>query len=474
MLIVLILVLLIPPVIHAWEMTFGGEEYDRGFSIIQSTDGNLVIVGETESYGNGNNDVYLIKTTRSGEIIWEKTFGYTNGEVGFAVSECANGDLIIAGTTSSFGPYYNDIYLVRTTQEGNLIWEQAIGGDDEEVAYDLFESSDGGIIVAGRRGFSESALCLMKTDENGSILWQKTWPGGVARSVIETDDAGYVIAGHTGGDSDAAAHDVWIIRTDGNGDEEWSMIHPGDGDNRAYDVKGISDGNFVLCGYDHEGYGHGREDVFLLKISNDGQIIWEREFGGDSDDRAFAVIQMDDGGFGICGETYSFGEGASDLYVIETSDYGAFRRELTFGGDHFDGGRSLIQASDGDLLALGTTMSSGAGLIDVYLVNIEPQDGINFPVSEELHCDLIHMPNPCSGNVRISFSVPYAGDIRLAIYDSRGNLVSTLERCRLPAGNHSFLWNTTALGAGIPSGVYWSVLQLNGTSIAAQELLFIH
>ena len=470
---ILCLVILLPVAARAWETTFGGEEYDRGFSVIQTNDGNLVIAGETESFGNGNNDIYLIKSSRTGEPIWEKTFGYSNSEVGYAVSECVNGDLIIAGVTSSFGPSYNDMYLLRTTADGELIWEQAIGGENEEVAYDLLESSDGGIIIVGRRGFSESDLCIVKTDENGAVLWEKTWQEGVARAVTETDNGNLVIAGHTGGDSDASSHDVWIIGTDGNGDEEWSMFHPGDGDNRAYDVMEASDGNFIICGYDHEGYGHGREDVFLLKVSNDGQFIWEREFGGDSDDRAYAAVHMTDGSIGICGETYSYGAGASDVYVVQTSDFGALQREITFGGDHFDGGTALIQSEDGDLVAVGTTMSSGAGLIDVYLINIEPQHGTRSPTPDMSRSTLYHTPNPCSDTVLLSFSLPNAGNVQVSLYDTGGRLVTMIHESFMSQGNHSFLWNMRETHDWIKPGHYVSTLTLDQKILIARGISIV-
>jgi len=182
---------------------------------------------------------------------------------------------------------------------------------------------------------------------------------------------------------------------------------------------------------------------------------------------------MADGNFSICGETYSYGAGASDVYVLQTSDFGVLQRELTYGGNHFDGGTALIQAHDGDLLAVGTTMSSGAGLIDVYLINIEPQDGIRSPIPDNSRKTLTQTPNPCSDTVLLSYALPRAGQMRLLLYDTSGRFITTIHESFMSQGTHSFHWDIREANDFLKPGHYVNTLILDGEIISTRELSII-
>ncbi len=467
--IIVLVLVLFPSVVLSWETTFGGEAYDRGHCIIQVCDGCLIIAGETESFGNGNNDVYIVKADREGELVWFKTFGYHNGEAAYAVSECEDAGLIITGVTSTFEPYYNELYLIRTDPDGNLIWEKAIGGEEEEIGYAVFESMDSCFVAAGVRGFSDPVVYLVKTDRNGEVLWEQTLAGGTGRAALETTDGGIIIAGHTGnwGGGD---RDILIIKTDRDGTQEWLRTFPCDGDNRAYAIAETADGGFIISGYNDVGSGVGRDDIYLLKVDGNGNQLWDYEHGESNDDRGYSVIQTDDGGFAVCGETYSFDVDHSDVYVVKTDQYGRLQWEKTFGGYHFDGGTCLIEAANGDLVATGTTMSYGAGLIDVYLINIEAQtaDPLLIPDGREKYT-LSNFPSPFSGNTSIAFMIPQPGVVHLDIYNARGEITGVLVHGYLDRGCHQISWQPSKNGK-LASGVYWCRLQLNGSVLCTRPM----
>ena len=463
-----LLLVLFPAAASSWEATFGGEEYDRGHQVIQVQDGGLVIAGETESYGNGANDVYLLKTGRDGELVWERTFGYNNGEVAYAVTECDNGDVILAGTTASFAPHYDELYLIRTDPDGSLLWEQAIGGEDEEVARAVFQASDGGIVAAGTRGFSTPDVYVVKTDEDGNLLWERTWVDGMGWAAMETSDGGILIGGHTG--SLPGPADMLVIKADQAGDEQWVLQYPGGGDTRVYDLSEMPDGSYVACGYDFAGGGTGMNEVCVLRVGSDGTPLGEIQYGGSASDVGHSIAVTQDGGLAICGETYSYGAGLSDVYVLEYGPSGELRRELTFGGDHFDAGNSIVQAADGDLVVAGTTMSSGAGLIDVYLINIGEQAADPDAAPKWRSLALTSFPNSFSDRSWFSFVVPRGGVFRLGVYNARGQMVDVLTPGYLEEGSHRLEWSAREGGRRLEPGVYLCCLQLGDSVVSAGRI----
>lgn len=304
-----------------WSKTFGGTGADAGNSVHETSDGGYIVVGNTEPIGAGTKDVYLVKTGSNGDILWSKTFGGNGGDDGNSVMETSDGGYIIAGETGSYGAGSYDVYLVKTDTNGNALWAKMFGGAGNDDAHSVRQTSDGGYIIAGDTGSfgaGGSDMYLVKTDPNGVELWSKTF-GGIGsdygHSVRQTSDGGYIVSGYTGSFG-AGANDVYLVKTDQNGNELWSQAFGGTGTDDGNSVQETVDGGYIIAGVT-KSFGEGY-DVYLVKTDSNGNVLWAKAFGGSGGDYGYSVQQTADGGYIIAGETGSYGAGGGDIFLIKT------------------------------------------------------------------------------------------------------------------------------------------------------------
>jgi hypothetical protein len=292
------------------------------------------------------------------EEAWNKTFGGANDDFGRSVRQTSDGGYIIIGVTSSYGAgnshaYADDIWLIKTDSKGDEEWNKTFGSANVyDNGYSVQQTLDGGYILAGTTtppyGVGSTDVWLIKADSKGDEEWNKTFGGAkldYGYSVQQTLDGGYVLTGNTMSYG-AGSRDAWLIKTDSKGNEEWNKTFGGAGDDDGESIQQTSDGGYIITG-DTWSYGAGIWDVWLIKTDSKGDEEWNKTFGGAEWDGGHSVQQTSDGGYIITGDTGSYGAGFKDAWLIKTNSKGDEEWNRTFGSEKIDYGLSGQQTSDG-------------------------------------------------------------------------------------------------------------------------------
>jgi hypothetical protein len=354
-----------------FQKTYGGTGNDYGKSFQQTSDGGYIITGTTNSFGAGYSDVYLIKIDSNGDTLWTKTFGGPGFDEGNSVRQTTDGGYIITGYTS-FGSGSDDVYLIKTDINGNSLWTKTFGitGTNVERGLSVHQTTDGGYIIAGSTdsfGAGDLDAYIIRTDANGDLLWTKTFGGifydDIGSSVQQTTDGGYIISGTGNGD-------VYLIKTDTNGDTLWTKTFGGPDSDGGGTIQQTSDGGYIIAGYTYS-FGAGDKDAYLIKTDSNGDLLWSKTFGGTNSDGSVSIKQTSDDGYIIAGYTVSFSSGYDDVYLIKTDASGDTLWTKTFGGTSYDNAASVQQTTDGGYMLTGQTWSFGAGIGDVYLIKTD-------------------------------------------------------------------------------------------------------
>lgn|GEM_PF-2082476 len=298
-----------------WNSTLEG----TGFvSVRQTWDGGYILAGK-KSNGTGS-VAWLARADADGNQQWSRTFGGEGDNDISSVQQTPEGGFILAGFKSTSGKdvVSGDGWLIKTDASGKEKWNKTFGGEGIDGFDSIYLIRDGGFIIAGSStsygpenayGYSSSKAWLIKTDENGKELWNKTFDGeGDAASVQETTDSGYILAGSA---------PSWLLKTDNNGNEQWRKTL-GEGSDSTNAVLQTTNGGYVLAGTTFD------PDVqaWLVKTDANGNTEWKHVFGRKDIDVAQDVQQTKDGGYIVAGTTNWRGP-KSDAWLIKVGETGA-------------------------------------------------------------------------------------------------------------------------------------------------------
>lgn len=360
---------MLPPADNGGEfqIAFGGEEYDRANSILYSG-GYLYILGITYSFGHDDGDIYLVKMDLNGKTIWKKTYGGSTEEAGFRIIETSNGDLLIAGLVQANAPY-RDIYVIRLTPDGDMIWENTYGGDGDELVSDVIELSDGNFMIAGSTQSPGAALVdiyLVKINGDGTQLFGRMIGGSnleIGRKLSRTTTNKIMLLAGTQSYG-AGDRDFYLLQLNSNGDTIFTKTYGGAGYEETQSMKRLANGNYLLHG--HSASNQPAHNMYSLVVNESGDVIWEKEFGGLEHDGGQAALQDSRTNLVLVGETNSFGSGRQ-IYFVKTDTYGNLIEEKTFGGSGDEQCYDVVEAGQSYFI-VGMTNSIGAGDYDMFVI----------------------------------------------------------------------------------------------------------
>lgn len=333
-----------------WEKAYGGTGDDTGKSVVEVDGGKYVVAGQV-TLPDGTTDICLLCVDQNGEISWEENYGGPDADEAGRIQHTFDGNLLVAGSTqireetkdsltrSGDGPHW-DVYLLKVDTDGNLIWERTWGersdetGPFNEKARSVTEVADGGFIMTGTTdhtetilaGTEEDSLLLLRVDENGAAVWQKSFSGGpfVIRrgiDVLEAQEGGLMVLEQTIATAPADGL-CRVMKTDRSGDVEWSRIYKSGGGRWSgfglAMAEAVDDSGYVIAGYDYCDHLDGVMGIDLLKIDHSGESQWYKCYVKGM---GVSVQKTRDGGYVVLGNSDT-GFNTKSVMLIKTDDTG--------------------------------------------------------------------------------------------------------------------------------------------------------
>lgn len=347
-----------------WTKTYGGSGDDRGNQVIQTSDGGYVLIGYSDSsdgdvtINNGNRDFWVIKINATGAIIWEKSFGYSGADEGVSILETSDNHFVLSGVldvtasggNGNTGRYSlshagGDYWSIKINASGDLVWSRFYGGSFTDNPAGIIENITSDLITVGGSDSNDVDISnnkgtydfwVIKSSSSGAIIWEKSYGGSEideARGVISTDNGDHIIVGDTRSEEQDVSFnnggaDLWVLRISDNGDTIWEKSYGGSNFDVAKSISSTFDGGFIIAGSSRSSNGdvnknQGQNDAWVTKINNSGQLIWETTVGGAEIDFAYDAVQLTNGTIIAVGETSSFNgdilvnKGFTDLLIIK-------------------------------------------------------------------------------------------------------------------------------------------------------------
>ncbi|WP_332448713.1 SdrD B-like domain-containing protein [Methanoculleus sp.] len=374
-----------------WNKTYGGPDADdAAYAMVPIPGGaGFFLAGETASFGEGKADAWVVRLAPDGTEEWNKTYGGKESDVARSLILTDDGNLLFAGnlTLVTNGTRADtDAWIVKTDPAGGEIWNRTYGGPDVNASANAVTGTDdGGYVFAGTTaswGENESAAWVVRLNGTGEEVWSRTFGetgNNRANAVTRLPGGGFVVAGSTES-AGAGTADIWVVRLDESGDEVWNRTFGSPDDDTGREVITTSDGNLLVAGTFTERPDNTTvdTDVLLLKLTPDGEVVWNWIYGDFGvNESANAVIETADGGYLVAGETGFSGVNDTDAWLVATDAEGAVAWSKTFGGENPGAAAaSVIEIAPGNYLFAGTfnaTQREGPVNLDAWTVRLGPE-----------------------------------------------------------------------------------------------------
>ncbi len=341
--------------------TYGGQTNSYGTSIIKTNDGGYVMLGYTDQFGAGGNDVYLAKLDSAGNLLWTKTIGGIQDDEGYSIIQTKDGGYAIAGSSSSYGLgfatstyyffYYTyDVYIIKTDSTGNPQWTKTIGGTGDDNGYSIIQTKDGGYAVTGETnsyGVGGYDVYVIKLDSTGNLQWTKTVGGtknDIGYSIIQSRDGGYAVTGATFSFNDTLYGDLYLVKLDSAGNLKWTRTVGGVSPDAGQSIVQSDAGDYTIGGYTGS-YGSVGANYYFTVFDSVGNLKQTRTFAGGDELQGKSMIQTKNGGFAM-----------ADYGTVLVLDSSGNNCEMSGSGGIIDSGGTVSSG--------GTITSSDSGRVN--------------------------------------------------------------------------------------------------------------
>ncbi|MFN8319171.1 MAG: T9SS type A sorting domain-containing protein [Saprospiraceae bacterium] len=395
--------------------TYGSSAAEAAFSSVLSKDGDYYTVGWTENTSNGNSDILVIKTNKDGTKVWEKTYGLSDKESGISILELSNGDLIIGGSGRSFGTGLSDCLLVRINDKGEEIWSKSYGTTVEDYLRKVVELPNKDLLLCGytQAGNGGTNLLAIQLDEDGNIIWSDALGG-------DSDEEGWTVAydkmgnSYFGGWSKSTSNnnsDFFLVKKDVEGETIFEKKFGGSNVDSGLSL--LVEDNHILFAGSTLSYGNGKSDLLLYRLDLEGNIISSETFGSTSDDYCRSICKTNNG-FCLVGYTTGFNSNANDVLIVLANENGYFGEHFVINEPKDQDAWGVINTNDNTVLITARGINPNRSDYDVKLIKYR------IGVSETTQESIFNMglaPNPANQLIQISNFKP---DAKYEIFGQTG------------------------------------------------------
>lgn len=407
-------------------VTYGGSNEDEANNVVATSDGGVIVIGSTRSIDGDitdktapNFDVWVLKLNAAGDIQWSKTYGGSNADLGEAIINTTDGGYAFIGSSrsndgdASANAGAADHWLVKLNASGDIQWERSYGFEGNDEGFSLIQTSDGGYFFGGVLDFTNSGgqgndgltrsaahaggeFWGTKVSSDGSLEFRRYFGGSkddFCRGVVETPDGGFLMGGSSESidfniDNNKGQYDFWVMKMGTDKELEWQRSYGGSQIDFGWGFIATRDGNYILSGdvrsNDQDVSSiRGVADFWSVKISPNGNIIWENTYGGSSFDASRAVIEMSNGSIAHAGSSRSndlqvgINRGGNDGWIAISDASGNFQSSFNIGGSDIDFLYGITQTTSNALFAVGSSFSAdfdipeNKGSSDVLVIKIK-------------------------------------------------------------------------------------------------------